>query len=178
MACNRTTMENKPKCKAPRPNLFTSGIAIVPPRLNEQHQTYQTYMHSIQFWSSPSRIPAPVIAPKHWLMMYKTALAMVIFLATSIPQVTAGLMCPPLMCPMLHTIVVTIKPNAKAMSRNFGDSTSCQCSPRHVPHPTRTNNQVPRYLATTAFQNMAFLRSSKLPCISSIWINQGILLFF
>ena len=59
---------------------------------------------------------------------------------------TAGLMWPPLMCPITQTIVATLMPNASEMR-----TTS---PPSHDPQPTITSSHVPTSSATSDTQKL------------------------
>jgi len=72
------------------------------------------------------------------------------------PAVTAGLMCPPLTCAIIQTMVATLRPK-------HSEIWTTDALRAHEPQPTSTRNSVPINSANTAVQNFVVFTSSRLP---------------
>lgn len=68
----------------PTPVLYPSAKVLAPP----------PYLLQWDLWNAFTN-PTPDMAPKHWATMYITARTNETFRARNNPNVTAGLMCPP-----------------------------------------------------------------------------------
>lgn len=89
------TRMNPRKNSNPKPCVGVTSVRSVWPKL------------LCNFSSKSDLIAAvPAVAPAHWNMMYSSARTRLILPVTNIDTVTAGLMCPPLTCPIAWKLLL------------------------------------------------------------------------
>lgn len=114
---------------------------------------------------TPDRIAVATTAPRHWAMMYMSALKMLIWQLSRRPRVTAGFRWAPLMWPTLCAMVAMDNPKASetfTLSWDLVDvllPTTGKLIPRAEPMLIKIKRLMARNSATTALQNIFFLNS-------------------